>query len=328
MKKGTSFLVIVIFIFIMMFVQGCKKSTVPELTTVEVTEVSLNTAVSGGDIISDGNEDITAKGVCWNTAGEPVITTDSKTSDGKGSGSFTSNLSGLVKGTVYYVRAYATNSVGTTYGEEIIFSTQIDDLEGNKYNTAPIGSQVWMAENLKATKYNDNTQIPNVTGATAWIGLTTHAYCWYDNDATINKPLYGAIYNWYAVNSGKLCPSGWHVATDADYGTMEITLGMPQAEVSEWEWRGTDQGKQMKSTAGWSTNENGTNTSGFTAIPNGYRYYQNGGFNGIGILGYWWTGTQADATTAYYRRLDGSNNDVYRASALKKAGKYVRCVKN
>jgi uncharacterized protein (TIGR02145 family) len=327
MKKGLSLVVILCMFSFIILMQGCKKSTLPELTTTEVSGVTLNTAISGGDITSDGNEDITARGVCWNTSGDPAIT-DSKTSDGTGSDSFTSNLSGLVKGAVYYVRAYATNSVGTAYGEQIIFSTQIDDLEGNKYNTAPIGSQVWMAENLKATKYNDNTLIPNVTGTTAWISLTTHAYCWYDNDAVTNKPLYGAIYNWYAVKTGKLCPSGWHVATDADYGTMEVALGMPQSEVSEWEWRGTDQGKQMKSTTGWSTSQNGTNTSGFTAIPNGYRYYQNGGFNGIGILGYWWTGTEADAATAYYRRLDGSNNDVYRASAPKNAGKYVRCIKN
>ena len=307
--------------------QGCKKSALPELTTAEVSGVTLNTAVSGGDITSDGMKILLEEVYAGILLVNPVIT-DSKTSDGKGSANFTSNLSGLVKGAVYYVRAYATNSVGTAYGEQIIFSTQIDDLEGNKYNTAPIGSQVWMAENLKATKYNDNTQIPNVTGTTAWIILTTHAYCWYDNDAVINKPLYGAIYNWYAVKTGKLCPSGWHVATDADYGTMEVSLGMPQAEASEWEWRGTDQGKQMKSTTGWSTGENGTNISGFSALPGGYRFYQNGAFNGINILGYWWTNTEADATTGYYRRLDGNNNGVYRASAPKNAGKSVRCVKD
>lgn len=327
MKKGLNFVVILCMLSFIILVQGCKEPSLPELSTAEVSGVTLNTAISGGNISSDGNEDIIARGVCWNTSGDPVIT-DSKTSDGTGSDSFTSNLTGLVKGSVFYVRAYATNSVGTSYGEQIIFSTQIDDLEANKYNTTLIGSQIWMAENLKATKYNDNTQIPNVTGTSAWIALTTDAYSWYDNDAVINKALYGAIYNWPAVKTGKLCPTGWHVPTDAEYGTMEVSLGMPQSEVSEWDWRGTDQGKQMKSSSGWSTNENGTNKSGFTALPNGYRYYLNGGFNGIGILGYWWTSTEADATTAYYRRLDGANNDVYRASAPKKAGKYVRCIKD
>jgi len=306
--------------------QGCKKATLPVLATVEVTEVTLNSATSGGDITSDGGEDIIARGVCWNTTGNPTIT-DSKTSDGKGTGAFTSSLAGLQKGSVYFVSAYATNSVGTAYGEPFTFSTQIDDIEGNYYNTTPIGTQIWMAENLKATLYNDETQIPNVTSNTAWAALTTPAYAWAQNNEATYKPLYGAIYNWYAVSTGKLCPTGWKVPSDADFSAMEINLGMTVAQAGALEWRGTDQGKQLKNTIGWSTGQNGTNTSGFAALPSGYRAHTTGIFEGLGLINYFWTSTEQDAAVALYRRLDGDNDAVYRGATFKRAGKSVRCVK-
>jgi uncharacterized protein (TIGR02145 family) len=327
MKKGLSLLAIVCLISIMVLIQGCKKTTLPEIVTVEITGVTLNTAISGGEITSDGGGDILEKGVCWNTTADPTIA-DAKTSDGTGAESFTSNLSGLQKGTIYYVRAYATNSAGTVYGEQFIFSTKIDDVAGNQYMTVLIGSQLWMAENLKTTKYNDNSQIPLVTSNTAWTALTTHAYCWANNDETTYKPLYGALYNWYAIGSGKLCPTGWHVPTDDDFKTLEIKLGMTTAQAGSTEWRGSDQGKQMKNLTGWNTNENGTNTSGFSALPAGYRAYATGISEGLGLITYWWTSTEQDAAGALYRRLDGNNNGVYRAGTFKKAGKSVRCVKN
>jgi uncharacterized protein (TIGR02145 family) len=327
MKKVFSLFAVVCFISVMILMQGCKKTTLPTIVTTEVSGVTLNTAISGGEITSDGGENIIDKGVCWNTTGDPTAD-GPKASAGDGSESFTGNLSGLVKGSVYYVRAYATNNVGTAYGEQLIFSTQIDDVEGNKYSTIRIGSQIWMAENLKTTKYNDNSIIPNVTSSTAWINLTTPAYCWANNDQTTYKPLYGAFYNWYAVKTAKLCPTGWHVPTDAEYATMEISLGLTQAQANATEWRGTDQGKQMKSTTGWNTGENGTNTSGFTALPGGYRAHATGNFEGLGLISYWWTATEQDDVIALYRRLDGNNNGVYRGATYKKAGKYIRCVKN
>src|SRR5512133_564383 len=287
MKKQLSLLVIVCIISLMVLNQGCKKATLPVLATVEVTEVTLNSATSGGDITSDGGEDIIARGVCWNTTGNPTIT-ESKTSDGKGTGAFTSSLAGLQKGSVYFVSAYATNSVGTAYGEPFTFSTQIDDIEGNNYNTTPIGTQIWMAENLKTTLYNDDTQIPNVTSNTAWAALTTPAYAWAQNNEATYKPLYGAIYNWYAVATGKLCPTGWHVPSDADFSSMEINLGMTAAQAGATEWRGTDQGKQLKSATGWNAGENGTNTSGFAALPSGYRAHTTGIFEGLGLINYFW----------------------------------------
>ena len=204
----------------------------------------------------------------------------------------------------------------------------ITDQIGNTYKTIEIGSQTWMAENLKTTNFNDNGSIPNVTGNTAWKNLTTPGYCWYDNDETANKPKFGALYNWYAVKTGKLCPAGWHVPGDAEFKVLEMFLGMTQAQANDLLWRGTDQGTQLKNTTGWEAGANGNNKSGFSALPGGYRYHLDGAFNNIGALGYWWCSDEQDPVLGNYRRLDGNNTGVYREATLKSAGKYVRCVKD
>jgi len=260
--------------------------------------------------------------------GTPTVT-DHPTTNGTGIGTFISDLTGLTAGTSYNVRAYATNSAGTAYGNLIVFSTNIADLDGNTYKTVTIGTQVWMAENLATTKFSDNTGIPNVTTNEAWIVLNTPAYCWYNNDGTTYKPLYGGLYNWFAVNSGNLCPTGWHVPSDDEFNTLELTLGLPSDSLVMWGWRGTisQLGNQLKSTTGWATGENGTNTSGFTALPGGYRYGIDGNFEPLNIT-YWWTSSAQNATEAWYRRLDGDNIRSYRATVIYQGGKYVRCLKN
>jgi len=298
------------------------------LTTTEATAITPSSATAGGNVTDAGGGTVSARGICWGTAEHPTIIADSKTTNGTGTGSFTSSLTGLANGTVYYYRAYATNSSGTTYGQEYHFITPVADIEGNVYQTVKIGTQVWMAENLKTTKYNDDAAIPNVTENADWIALTTDAYCWAQNNETTYKPLYGALYNWYAVETGKLCPTGWHMPTDAEYITMEVSLGMTQVDASGTEFRGTDQGKQMKSTTGWEEGQNGTNTSGFTALPAGYRAYGTGISEGLGLITYWWTATATDQNIAVYRRLDGDSDQVYRLGTYKKAGKSVRCVKD
>jgi len=225
MKKSFNLLLCLYIISVLFLIQGCKKGDLPEVITVEVTLVTNNSATTGGEIISDGGCDITEKGVCWNKTGNPVITTDSKTSNGKGSEPFTSNITGLEAGVTYYLRAYATNGPGTAYGEEIVFTTKISDIDGNLYDIIKIGTQVWMAENLKTTKLNDNTSLPNITDNTEWASATLPGYSWYDNNESYSKPLYGALYNWYAASDSKLCPAGWHVPTDAEFQALEITLG-------------------------------------------------------------------------------------------------------
>lgn len=317
----------------------------PTVNTTQVSAIKISTATSGGNITADGGGTITLRGVCWATTPNPTKI-NNKTTDGTGTGAFTSNLSGLTAGTTYYLRAYGTNSAGTTYGNQYSFNTNnpVFDVDGNSYNTVTIGTQVWMAEDLKTTRYSDDMSIPNVTDAAIWPGLTTPAYCWYDNNI-IYKNTYGALYNWFTISTMKLCPTGWHVPTDLEFNTLELYLGMPPAQVDSWGWRGTDQGGQMKNNTGWAVGENGTNTSGFSALPGGYIYGGNGAFYALDILTYWWSST-VDASDplqdrAWYRRLDGSNLDasdnyipgsnnstIYKASTLKHGGKFVRCVKN
>ena len=302
---------------------------IPTVTTTTITSIGLTLAVSGGNVTSDGGGSVTARGVCWASTANPTIL-NNLSSNGTGTGIFISNLTPLIKGSTYYVRAYATNSIGTAYGTQVIFNTKIDDIDGNTYNTVLIGSQIWMAENLATLHLKTAAAIINITGDGAWALdsiAKTPAYCWYNNDIA-NKPLYGAMYNWYAVNTGNLCPANWHIPTDAEYQTMEQTLAMAPTDLSLYGWRGTNQGTLLKNTTGWNTGENGTNTSGFSALPGGYRYGVNGTFNGITVLSYWWTSSADSPTKAWYRRLDGSNSGVFRDATLRDAGKYVRCVKD
>ncbi len=264
---------------------GCNNNdptlpVIPVLTTSAVTNIGQNTATSGGTITSDGGAAVTARGVCWSTSPTPVIV-DSKTTDGAGSGSFTSSVMGLTTNTTYHVRAYANNSAGTGYGNEITFTTQagetVTDIDGNIYNTVTIGTQVWMAENLKTTKYNDGTVIPLVTDNTAWFNLTTAGYSWYNNDETTYKNTYGALYNWYTVDTGKLCPNGWHVPTQTEWETLIVYVF-------------SDDKLREPGTAHWQNDTGATNESGFTGLPGGSRSIV-GSFDNKGMRGSWWSAT-------------------------------------
>ena len=193
---------------------SCNNKSGIIITTSDVSEITQTTAVSGGFIKAAKWGPVTARGVCWATTTDPTLA-DDKTSDGDQTGSFVSKLTGLQPGTDYYLRAYVTSSTDTVYGRNISFLTQaystVTDVEGNVYNVVTIGNQAWMAENLRTTMYSDSTSIPLVKDEIKWAILSTPAYCWYKNDEEAFKPTYGALYNWYSVNTGKLCPDGWHV---------------------------------------------------------------------------------------------------------------------
>jgi uncharacterized protein (TIGR02145 family) len=312
---------------------------IPSLTTTAVTSITLTAAVSGGTITSDGGGNITAKGVAVSTSPIPTILGPS---DGTGTASYVSNMTGLTNSTTYYVRAYATNSAGTGYGNQLVFTTAVADNDGHTYATVTIGTQIWMAENLKTTKLTTGTAIPEITDNTAWTTQIVPAYSMYDNDPA-NNTKYGLIYNWLAVGTTNLCPTGWHVPSDGEYKTLESFLGMSSVDLDGYGFRGTNQGTQLKNTTGWKPGYNGTNTSGFSALPGGYRKGLDGTFtgidgaDGIGLLTYLWTSTEdgTPATKAWYRRLDGwdgvtvvENAQVFRDAVTKVAGKYVRCVKD
>jgi len=199
-------------------------------------------------------------------------------------------------------------------------TNSVKDVDGNVYKAVPIGTQVWMAENLKTTKYNDGTAIPLVKDDKAWEALSTPAYCWYKNDEVTNKNKYGALYNWYTVNTNKLCPSGWHVSTDAEWTTLTTYLKGDSVAGGKLKETGT---------VHWqSPNKGATNESGFTALPGGYRISYGGSFGYIGNNGYWWSPVKDSSSIASYRYIGYGTNNLFSTSYSKHSGFSVRCVRD
>ncbi|MCJ7802706.1 MAG: fibrobacter succinogenes major paralogous domain-containing protein, partial [Candidatus Marinimicrobia bacterium] len=194
--------------------------TLPILTTTSVNAITQTTAVSGGKWIDDNGDEITAKGVCWSTTSDPTIN-DNKTENGTGAGEFISSLTGLLSGTTYYLRAYAINNEGIGYGNELIFTTlmPVTDIDGNNYTGVTIGSQVWMVENLKTTRYRNGDLIGTTILATLNISTeNTPKYQWAYGGNEDNVATYGRLYTWYAVtDSRNICPTGWIVPADTDW---------------------------------------------------------------------------------------------------------------
>jgi len=201
--------------------------------------------------------------------------------------------------------------------------TSVTDIDGNVYNTVTIGSQIWMVENLKTTKSKDGTAIPNITDSTAWRNSTTSAYCWYDNDIS-NKELYGALYNWYAVNTAKLCPNGWHVPSESEWTELVNFLGGESVAGGKLKTTGTiEAGNGLW----YQPNVDATNETGFSALPGGYR---GGLFYDINWGGVWWTSTEYPSNLAYYfyiNNYDGTVGDSEKGME-KFAGSSVRCLKD
>jgi uncharacterized protein (TIGR02145 family) len=309
----------------------CVRGDMPVLTTTSVSAITQTTAECGGTIISDGGATIMVSGVCWSTNATPTIN-DSKTTDGTGMGSFTSSITDLTESTTYYVRAYATNSIGTGYGNTSSFATmgKVMDIDGNWYQTIKIGDQWWMAENLKVTHYRNGDAIPNVTDSTEWSGLTTGAYCEYNNDIN-NVAAYGRLYNWYSVNDSRnIAPAGWHVPTDAEWKQLEMYLGMSQAEADAVDWRGNDEGGKLKEagTTHWnSPNTGATNESGFSGLPGGYRIF-NSNYYDVGNLALFWSSTEYGSYPAWTRYLGYYDSEVGRSYDSKQDGFSVRCVRD
>jgi len=195
----------------------------------------------------------------------------------------------------------------------------VTDIDGNVYKTVSIGSQVWMAENLKTTTFRNGETIPIITDDSQWAGMTGSAYCNYGNDLD-NGSTYGRLYNWYSVNdSREIAPAGWHVASLEEWEVLIEYLGGEDVAGGKLKESGNDH---------WEGNSGSTNESGFTALPGGGRY-QYGVFNLIGYLGYWWTATEHSTTNAKYISMGWSNSAVSTPSPEKKYFGYsVRCIKD
>jgi len=297
------------------------KTELPVVTTADITVTSESGAQCGGTVESDGGADIIARGVCWSTSQTPTIQ-DNLTNNGTSLGDFTSQLTGLIKLTKYYVRAYATNSAGTGYGSVKSFTAgmgTVTDIDGNVYKTVIIGSQWWMAENLKVTQYRNGDDIP--IKIYTWWGAAEGAYCEYNN-IPANVSTYGRLYNWFAVDDPRgLAPVGWHVPSDAEWQTLVNYLG------------GDDlAGEKMKEAgiAHWEEPNYANNASGFSALPGGGRYpgTEAGTYDGMYWLADFWSSSDYLSANAWLRSLWNSSESIGRTSTLKTYGLSVRCVKD
>ena len=308
---------------------GPVESHVPILTTTNVATITRSSAQSGGTITSDNGYAITARGVCWSTNAQPTIA-HSSTADGSGTGTFTSSITGLAYNTTYYVRAYATNSRGTGYGDTMSFTTldsayTVMDVGGNEYSAISIGTQVWMTENLKVTQYRNGEHIPYVTDNADWMALSDGAICYYSNDpANLLDAVgpYGCLYNWYAVNDNRgLAPAGWHIPTEADWQTLVDYLGgnavaggkMKEAGTGHWQ----------------SPNTGATNESGFTALPAGLRIHENGSFQQMGLSTGFWSSADPEFgsyTMGAFMMFDEAGFINYDDNIVR--GLSVRCVRD
>lgn len=306
---------------------GSVSIAVPEVITEEPLNVTAKEAKLSGKVINDGGEVILLKGFCWSTSSPPT-TSDTIAGNGVGKGDIATELSGLDDAVTYYVRAFATNRAGTGYGNEMSFTTlpltgTVTDIDGNTYPTIMIGSQMWMAENLRTTRYNNEVEIAGNLSNAQWSAATFGAYSYpYGNPEWDDA--YGKLYNWFAVaDTNGLCPQGWKIPEDEDWADLLTYLGGSLVA-----------GGKMKSTRTapephprWELpNAEATNESGFNAYPGGDRF-TNGLYYNFGRIGAFWTSTEANIANAWSRGLSYATPSVARNSYDQRNGFSVRCIK-
>ena len=194
----------------------------------------------------------------------------------------------------------------------------LKDIDGNEYRSILIGSQIWMVDNLTTTKLNDGTLIPVINDGTAWGNLSTPGCCWQNNDPP-RKVTYGVLYNWYTVNTGKLCPTGWHVPSDEEWSELTTYLGGENAAAGKLKESGFKH---------WKTpNSGATNETYFWAYPGGDRLDGTGAFENLLEKGSWWT-TTFGTNDAIIRSMSYNSINIQKSYYLKQMGLSVRCIKN
>ena len=327
--------IILVFTFLLLFF-SCKKierinpvDGIVGVQTSAVQQLDLSSVQIGSTLqVTEEVPYVTQRGVCWSSNPNPTTANDF-VAQGNGFGTFQSKISGLAANTTYYFRSFASNEKTTAYGNEVSYTTSsnssvsITDIDGNSYKKVTIGTQIWMAENLRTSKYNDGTVIPNIKDNTHWQNNKTGAWAYYNNDETYNSK-YGKLYNWYTVspttNGNKnVCPIGWHVPTDAEWTVLTDYLGDESVA-----------GGKMKEvgTTNWnSPNTGATNTSMFAGLPGGSSNYM-GNYSSIGLYGTWWSSTGNNSDGAWIRSLSFSYRGVVRDCFNKKNGVSVRCLRD
>jgi uncharacterized protein (TIGR02145 family) len=308
-----------------------------DVITSPVTYITSNSAQTGGFITYEGGSPILQRGVCYDTIPNPTIN-GLHTLDGIGIGSFISYLSGLQPNTIYYVKAYSLNSGDISYGEEITFTTfdtvitygACAGLEsitygGQVYNTIQVGEQCWLKENL-----NIGTKVSVAQNQTN--NGVIEKYCLYD--AEVNCSTYGGLYQWKeamsyntAPGSQGICPDGWHIPSDQEWCVLTQTID-PSVDCNTGGWSGNDIGIKMKSTTGWIEGGNGSNASGFTGLPAGYRFFDGSTYEGVGSDTFFWSSNSFNNYSSWHRSLSYYFNKLYRFYDSKDFGFSVRCIKN
>jgi len=336
MRKIPVFPGLVVLIACLCLAQACKKKNeetsasgtgnVPVVQTVGFNKVLLNTVDFNGNVTDDGGSFVTVRGFCYSSTVQNPTILDSRVENGIGAGTFTVTLTGMKGQTMYHVRAFATNSNGTGYGSSFAVQT-IDsilfDVNGRSYPVIQIGSQVWMGSNLKVWKFNDGKVIQSYGNPFVWDTLVIPAMTWY-NDNGYMDTTWGCLYNWYAVNTGKLAPAGWHVPTDSEWTTLVDYLGGNEVA-----------GGLMKSTGIMGTgnglwaspNLGATNSSRFGGLPAGDRGHE-GNYYDLNQFGSFWTSTEKDVSYAWYRMLSYNNAAARRTYDNKTFGFSVRCIRD
>jgi uncharacterized protein (TIGR02145 family) len=317
------------------------KSSFPTVITRPILNIGDTSATFGGCVTSNGNSTITARGVCWSTSPNPTIN-DSLRIIGNVLGGFSSNVSTLARATTYYMRAYATNDIGTAYGHEERFTTDyancgtVTDVEGNVYKTVIIGTQCWMRENLRTTKYADNGPIP--------YGNTDMSYSdpyYYYPGSQENVPTYGLLYNWRAAMKNEIssenepsgvqgvCPEDWHLPSVTEWEKLRNYVSSQPAYRCE-----DGIAKSLASTTGWveddfsctvGNNPSANNATGFSIPPAGYfaAWHENSGYTAR-----LWSATELDGTIGHNLILVNNSYGAYIDYNPKEIGYSVRCVRN
>ncbi len=301
------------------------EGTIPSIITMYASETNDTSATVSWRITHDGGTPVTETGIYFGTEPDPHLT-GTKVTGTYASGDISLNIQDLQHSTSYYYRAYAVNESGEALGNERNFVTTIHtetgnvtDIDGNTYRTVQLWDLWWMAEDLKVTHYNDGTPIPKVEDDAEWSNLAAPGYCWYDNDSANNSGTYGAIYNWYAVETGKLCPSGWNVPLDEEWTSLTDRLGGLEYAGGRLKEEGT---------AHWNEpNTGATDLAGFTALPGGMRR-DFGTFDGLGGRAWWWTSSAHFQDNASNRSIDFNRSDMVRRSDNYRYGLSVRCVRD
>ena len=325
---------------------GSGEAHLPRIITRSVGSITDTSAICGGEVRNDGNDEVIARGVCWSTSPNPTIA-DAHSTDGVGLGFYSGSLQGLVPGETYYVRAYATNYVGTAYGNQLSFTTSewacgtgtLVDYDGNVYNTVLIGSQCWMKENLRTTHYADGITITQGSNTSSSI-----SYWYYPAGDASHKSTYGLLYNWMAAMHGAVsssanpsgvqgvCPTGWHLPSNAEWDQLTNYVGSQNQY--QCNSSSSNIAKALASTIGWNNSTttcavgnmpSSNNATGFSAMPAGY---YNGSYWYLGAYAYFCSATEYNSSVGDGRRLYFGESTISGGSSQKNQAISVRCVRD